>query len=56
MQPLRKGRYLARLAETSDDLRAAQRLRKAGYAKVYWLEGGLGAWQQAQMPLVAGRA
>ena len=21
-----------------------------------WLEGGLGAWQQAQMPLVAGRA
>ncbi|MTE00148.1 GNAT family N-acetyltransferase [Paracoccus sp. YIM 132242] len=27
MQPLRKGRYLARLAGTSDDLRAAQRLR-----------------------------
>ncbi|MFC3168298.1 GNAT family N-acetyltransferase [Paracoccus fontiphilus] len=27
MQPLRKGRYLARLAETSDDLRATQRLR-----------------------------
>ncbi len=36
--------------------RAAQRLRKAGYGKVYWLEGGLGAWQQAQMPLVSGRA
>lgn len=36
--------------------RAAQRLRKAGFAKVYWLEGGLAAWQQAQMPLVAGRA
>ena len=27
MQSLRKGRYLARLARTSDDLRAAQRLR-----------------------------
>jgi rhodanese-related sulfurtransferase len=36
--------------------RAAQRLRKAGFSKVYWLEGGLAAWQQAQMPLVAGRA
>ena len=36
--------------------RAAQRLRKAGFGKVYWLEGGLAAWQQAQMPLVAGRA
>lgn len=27
MQPLRKGRFLARLAETPDDIRAAQRLR-----------------------------
>lgn len=27
MQPLRKGHYRARLAETPDDLRAAQRLR-----------------------------
>ena len=27
MQPLRKGRYLARLAETPGDLHAAQRLR-----------------------------
>lgn len=27
MQPFRKGRYLARLAETEDDIRAAQRLR-----------------------------
>ncbi|RYD15948.1 MAG: rhodanese-like domain-containing protein [Lysobacteraceae bacterium] len=36
--------------------RAAQRLRKVGHAKVYWLEGGIGAWQQAQMPLVSGRA
>ncbi|HEX7769507.1 MAG TPA: rhodanese-like domain-containing protein [Dokdonella sp.] len=35
--------------------RAAQRLRKAGFGKVYWLEGGLAAWQQAQMPLVTGR-
>lgn len=35
---------------------AAQRLRKAGFSKVFWLEGGLGAWSQAQMPLAKGRA
>ena len=35
---------------------AAQRLRKAGFSKVFWLEGGLAAWSQAQMPLAKGRA
>ena len=34
---------------------AAQRLKKAGFAKVFWLDGGLGAWKDAQMPLVKGR-
>ncbi|HEY0229745.1 MAG TPA: rhodanese-like domain-containing protein [Dokdonella sp.] len=35
---------------------AAQRLKKAGFSKVFWLEGGLGAWSEAQMPLAKGRA
>jgi len=35
---------------------AAQRLKKAGFTKVFWLEGGLGAWSEAQMPLAKGRA
>lgn len=35
---------------------AAQRLKKAGFAKVFWLEGGLAAWKEAQMPLAKGRA
>ena len=35
---------------------AAQRLVKAGFSKVYWLEGGLAAWSEAQMPLAKGRA
>lgn len=35
---------------------AAQRLVKAGFARVYWLEGGIAAWQQANLPLVRGRA
>jgi rhodanese-related sulfurtransferase len=34
---------------------AAQRLKKAGFAKVFWLEGGLAAWREAQMPLAKGR-
>ena len=34
---------------------AAQRLRKSGFGKVFWLEGGLGAWIEAQMPLAKGR-
>ncbi|MFI4968814.1 MAG: rhodanese-like domain-containing protein [Lysobacterales bacterium] len=35
---------------------AAQRLKKAGFTKVFWLEGGLRAWSEAQMPLAKGRA
>lgn len=35
---------------------AAQRLKKAGFTQVFWLEGGLGAWREAQMPLAKGRA
>jgi rhodanese-related sulfurtransferase len=34
---------------------AAQRLVKAGFAKVRWLDGGIAAWQQANLPLVRGR-
>ncbi|MFC4818903.1 rhodanese-like domain-containing protein [Dokdonella ginsengisoli] len=34
---------------------AAQRLKKAGFSKVFWLEGGIGAWIEAQMPLAKGR-
>ncbi len=35
---------------------AAARLKKAGFEKVYWLDGGIAAWQQADLPLVKGRA
>jgi len=35
---------------------AAQRLVKAGFGRVYWLEGGLGAWSEAQLPLAKGRS
>jgi rhodanese-related sulfurtransferase len=35
---------------------AAQRLRKAGFTQVFWLEGGLAAWNEAHMPLAKGRA
>ena len=34
---------------------AAKRLVKAGFEKVYYLGGGMGAWTQAQMPVVKGR-
>jgi len=35
---------------------AAQRLMKAGFSRVYWLDGGLASWTEAQLPLVKGRA
>lgn len=35
---------------------AAKRLKKAGFTKVFWLDGGVAAWQQADLPLVKGRA
>ncbi|TWI05777.1 rhodanese-related sulfurtransferase [Luteimonas cucumeris] len=34
---------------------AAKRLKKAGFEKVYWLDGGIAAWQHADLPLVKGK-
>ena len=34
---------------------AATRLVKAGFTRVFWLGGGLAAWQQADLPVVRGR-
>ena len=34
---------------------AAARLKKAGFEQVHWLDGGIAAWQQADLPLVKGR-
>jgi len=36
--------------------KAAKRLRKAGFSNVNLLEGGIQAWQAADLPLVKGRA
>ncbi|WP_439426517.1 rhodanese-like domain-containing protein [Stenotrophomonas sp. T8] len=33
----------------------AKALKKAGFEKVYVLDGGIPAWQQAELPLVKGR-
>jgi len=35
---------------------AAKRLVKAGFQRVYCLDGGIGAWRQAELPLSEGRA
>jgi len=35
---------------------AAKRLKKAGFTNVFVLDGGIGSWQQADLPLVKGRA
>lgn len=35
---------------------AAKRLHKAGFTKVHWLDGGIGAWQQADLPLARGKS
>jgi rhodanese-related sulfurtransferase len=35
---------------------AARKLAKAGFKQVHWLDGGIAAWQQAQLPLVKGKA
>ena len=34
---------------------AARKLAKAGFKQVHWLDGGIAAWQQAELPLVKGR-
>ena len=35
---------------------AARKLAKAGFKQVHWLDGGIAAWVQAQLPLVKGKA
>jgi rhodanese-related sulfurtransferase len=45
---------VCRSGTTSAD--AARKLAKAGFKQVFWLDGGLAAWQQANLPLVKGRA
>ena len=35
---------------------AAKRLKNAGFQNVYVLDGGIGGWQQADLPLAKGRA
>ncbi|MGH8077689.1 MAG: rhodanese-like domain-containing protein [Lysobacter sp.] len=45
---------VCRSGQASGD--AAKRLKKAGFTQVYWLDGGVQAWQQADLPLVKGRA
>ena len=45
---------VCRSGSTSSE--AARKLAKAGFKQVYWLDGGLAAWQQANLPLVKGRA
>ncbi len=44
---------VCRNGQASSD--AAKRLKKAGFAQVHWLDGGIAAWQQADLPLVKGR-
>lgn len=44
---------VCRTGQASAD--AAKRLKKAGFEQVYWLDGGIQAWQQADLPLVKGR-
>lgn len=34
---------------------AAKRLKKAGFERIHVLEGGITAWQQAELPLVKGK-
>lgn len=34
---------------------AAKKLVKAGFAKIFWLDGGVAAWQSADLPLVKGK-
>jgi len=44
---------VCKTGQTSSD--AAKRLKKAGFERVHVLDGGIGAWQQADLPLVKGR-
>ena len=40
----------------ANSAQAAKRLVKAGFKQVYWLDGGIAAWQQAELPLLKGKA
>jgi rhodanese-related sulfurtransferase len=44
---------VCRTGNTADG--AAKQLKKAGFEQVYVLDGGIAAWQQADLPLVKGR-
>lgn len=44
---------VCKAGQTSGD--AARRLHKAGFERVFVLDGGIGAWQQADLPLAKGR-
>ena len=44
---------VCKVGQTADG--AAKRLRKAGFTNVNVLEGGIQAWQAADLPLVKGR-
>jgi len=44
---------VCRTGQTSSE--AAKRLHKAGFTRVYWLNDGLNAWIQADLPLTKGR-
>jgi rhodanese-related sulfurtransferase len=45
---------VCRTGQASADV--AKKLVKAGWTRVHWLEGGLPSWQQADLPLVKGKA
>ena len=45
---------VCKVGQTADA--AAKRLRKAGFTNVNLLEGGIQAWQAADLPLVKGRS
>lgn len=44
---------VCRTGQQSSD--AAKRLHKAGFSKVFWLNDGINAWTQADLPLSKGR-
>ncbi len=44
---------VCKAGQTSGD--AAKRLKKAGFEQVHVLDGGIGGWQQADLPLAKGR-
>lgn len=52
-----KDRPIAVVCRTGQgSAQAAAKLVKAGFPQVHWLEGGLAAWQQGDLPLVKGKA